>query len=154
MIRIRSALLPEHILLSLAAQTREEALQLVCESLRSDPRISDWESFLQDLRKYEAAGKINLQYSLTLRHIRTSAVTELLMAFGRLTRALQEKDGPLEFVVLVGIPLTMDAEYLRLVGTLMRVFRSEKLRGKLLHAQNPSDVIHIFEKSETGIEEE
>jgi mannitol/fructose-specific phosphotransferase system IIA component (Ntr-type) len=74
------------------------------------------------------------------------------MAFGRLTRPLQEKDGPLQFVVVVGIPLTMDAEYLRLVGTLMRVFRSDKLRGKLLRAQNPSDVIHIFEKSETGIE--
>ncbi|MBV9298453.1 MAG: hypothetical protein JO066_05700, partial [Verrucomicrobia bacterium] len=66
MIRIRGALLPEHVLLGLIAQTREGALQLLCESLRSDTRISDWESFLRDLRKYEAAGKINLQYSLTL----------------------------------------------------------------------------------------
>lgn len=146
MIRIRDTLHAEHVLLSLTAQTREEALELVWESLRSDPRISDWESFLRDLRRYEAAGKINLQYSLTLRHIRTSAVTEMLMAFGRLTRPLQEKDGPLQFVVLVGIPLAMDADYLRLVGTLMRVFRSEKLREKLLRSQNSSDIIHIFER--------
>jgi mannitol/fructose-specific phosphotransferase system IIA component (Ntr-type) len=151
MIRIRDALLPEHILLNLTAQTREEALQLVCELLRSDPGISDWETFLRDFRKYEASGKINLEYSLTLRHIRTSAITEMLMAFGRLTRPLQMTEGLIQFVVLAGIPLTMDAEYLRLVGTLMRVFRSEKLRGKLLHAQNPSAVIQIFEKGETGI---
>ncbi|MBV9104546.1 MAG: PTS sugar transporter subunit IIA [Verrucomicrobia bacterium] len=152
MIRIRGALLPEHVLLGLIAQTREGALQLLCESLRSDTRISDWESFLRDLRKYEAAGKVNLQYSLTLRHIRTSAVTGMLMAFGRLTRPLQEQDGPLQFVVLVGIPLTMDADYLRLVGTLMRVFRSEKLRGTMLRAQNPLEVIHILERGETGME--
>ena len=150
--RTREALLPEHLLLNLTAQTREEALQLVFESLRFDSRISDWETFSRDLRKYEAAGKINLQYSLTLRHIRTSAVTEMLMAFGRLTMPIQEKEGPLQFVVLVGIPLTMDADYLRLIGTLMRVFRDEKLRGKLVHAQNPSEVIQIFEGGEMGID--
>ena len=43
----------------------------------------------------------------------------------------------------------MDAEYLRLVGTLMRVFRNEKLRQKLLYARYPADVIKIFEKGET-----
>ena len=152
MIRIRGTLLPEHILLNLITQTREEALQQVCESLRSDTRISDWEGFLRGLRKHEAAGKVNLQYGLTLPHIRTAAVTKILMAFGRLTHPLQEKEGPLQFVVLVGIPLAMDADYLRLVGTLMRVFRSEKLRGKLLYAQKPSDILEILEKGETGLE--
>jgi mannitol/fructose-specific phosphotransferase system IIA component (Ntr-type) len=152
MIRIRDALLPEHLLLNLNAQTREEALRLDCESLRSDPRISDWETFLQDFRKYEAAGKINLEYNLILRHIRTSAITEMLMAFGRLTRPLPEKEGLIQFVVLAGIPLAVDADYLRLVGTLMRVFRSEKLREKLVRAQHPSEIIQIFEKGETGME--
>ncbi len=46
----------------------------------------------------------------------------------------------------------MDAEYLRLVGTLMRVFRNDKLRQKLLYAQNPSEIINIFEQGEIGID--
>jgi hypothetical protein len=42
----------------------------------------------------------------------------------------------------------MDADYLRLVGTLMRVFRSEKLRHKLLH--RAAQIIDIFERVGIG----
>jgi mannitol/fructose-specific phosphotransferase system IIA component (Ntr-type) len=149
MIRIRGTLLPENVLLNMTAKSREEAVQQVSESLRSDTRITDWKEFMRALRKCEAAGKVNLLSDLTLPHVRTSTVTKMLMAFGRLAEPLQEKEGTLRFVVLVGIPVAMDAEYLRLVGTLMRVFRSDKLRQKLIHARNPSEIISIFEKGET-----
>jgi len=152
MIRIRGTLLPEHVLLGLAATSRVEAIQQVAEPLRSDTRISDWQEFLRALRKCEVVGKVNLQHGLTLPHVRTAAVTKMLMAFGRLTEPVQEKDGPLQFLVIVGIPRAMDAEYLRLVGTLMRVFRNENLRQKLLHAQEVAEIIKIFEKGETETE--
>ena len=154
MIRIRGTLLPEHVLLGLAATSRVEAVQQVAESLRSDTRISDWQEFLRALGKQEATGKVNLQYGLTLPHVRTMSVTKMLMAFGRLTRPLEEATGPLQFVTLIGIPRAMDAEYLRLVGTLMRVFRNEKLRRKLLLAGKPAEIIQIFEKGETGREDD
>ena len=152
MIRIRETLLPEHVLLGLTASSRVEAIRQVAGSLRSDTRISDWQEFLRALRKCEVVGKVNLQHGLTLPHVRTAAVTKMLMAFGRLTEPVQEKDGPLQFLVIVGIPRAMDAEYLRLVGTLMRVFRNENLRQKLLHAQEAAEIIKIFEKGETETE--
>jgi mannitol/fructose-specific phosphotransferase system IIA component (Ntr-type) len=154
MIRIRGTLLPEHILLNITTPSREDAVQQLAESLRADTRISDWQEFLRTLRKHQATGKVNLQHAMTLAHVRASAMTRMLMAFGRLVHPLQEKNGPLQFVVLVGIPGTMDAEYLRLLGTLMRVFRNEKLRQKLLLAEIPDEIIKIFEKGETGREDE
>ena len=92
---------------------------------------------------------MKLEYGIAVPHVRTATVTKMVMAFGRLKEPIQEPDGPIQFVVLVGIPETMDAEYLRLVGTLMRVFRSEKLRDKLLHAEKPAQIIDIFERVET-----
>jgi mannitol/fructose-specific phosphotransferase system IIA component (Ntr-type) len=154
MIRIGRTLLPEHILLNIGSKSREEAVRQLCEALRSDTRISDWQEFSAALRKREAAGAVPLKHGLTLPHVRTSVVTRILMAFGRLTDPLREEDGLLQFVVLVGIPRTMDAEYLRLVGTLMRVFRNEKLRQKLLEAKNPARILEIFEKGETEIDRE
>ncbi len=148
MIRIRGTLLPEHILLDIDGTSREEAIRQLVESLRSDTRIADRQNFLRALHKREAAGKVNLPGGLTVPHVRTAAVTKMVMAFGRLAQPLQGKDDSLVFIVLVGIPLAMDAEYLRLVGTLMRVFRNEKLRHKLLHVTDPSDIIRIFEKGE------
>jgi mannitol/fructose-specific phosphotransferase system IIA component (Ntr-type) len=152
MIRIRETLLPDHILLNLTAHSRDEAVQQLAESLRSDTRLTNWQEFSQALRRRDAAGKLKLEYGLTIPHVRTAAVTKMVMTFGRLTVPVQETDGPIRFVVLVGIPSTMDAEYLRLIGTLMRVFRSDKLRDKLRYAEKPAEIIDVFEKVETGAE--
>ena len=150
MIRIREALLPDHILLNLTADSREESVQQIVESLRLDTRVTDWPRFVQQLQKRDAAGRVKLEYGIAVPHVRTATVTKMVMAFGRLKEPVQEPDGPIRFVVVVGIPETMDADYLRLVGTLMRVFRSEKLRHKLLHAERPAQIIDIFERVETG----
>jgi mannitol/fructose-specific phosphotransferase system IIA component (Ntr-type) len=150
MIRVRGTLLPEHVLLDLTAGSREGIIRQLAESLRSDTRISDWKEFLRSLVEREAAGKVNMHCGLTLLHVRTPAVTKMLMAFGRLTDPLPQNDCPLQFAVLIGIPRAMDAEYLRVVGILMRVFRSEKLRQKLLLAHKPAEIIQIFENGETG----
>jgi PTS system nitrogen regulatory IIA component len=152
MIRIRETLLPDHILLGLTADSRDEALQQILESLRLDLRVTDWRKLSLDLRKRDAAGKVKLDSGLAIPHIRTTAVTKMVMAFARLKEPIQETDGPIRFMILVGIPGTMDAEYLRLLGTLMRVFRSAKLREELRQAGKPAQIIDIFERVETGTE--
>jgi PTS system fructose-specific IIC component len=152
MIRIRETLLANHILLGLTAHSRDEAVQQLVESLRSDARVTDWKGFLQALLKRDAAGKVKLEYGLAVPHVRTATVAKMVMAFGRPKEPVQEPDGPIHFIVLVGIPEAMDADYLRLLGTLMRVFRSEKLRHKLQQAEQPAQIIAIFERVETGDE--
>ncbi len=146
MIRIRSTLLSENVLLDFEVQSRAEAIQQVTETLRADYRISNWQEFLRTLRAREAVGKVNLEFGLTLPHIRTSAVTKMLMAFGRTKEPVLDDNVPIQFVIIVGIPRAMDSEYLRLVGMLMRVFRDERLRRGLLHVQDAEDVLKIFEK--------
>jgi mannitol/fructose-specific phosphotransferase system IIA component (Ntr-type) len=148
MIRIRGTLLPENILLNLNVQSRADAVEKVAETLRDDFRISNWEEFMGALRAREAVGKVNLELGLTLPHVRTSAVTKMLMAFGRTTGPVEHGNVPIQFVILIGVPGAMDSEYLRLVGTLMRVFRDDKLRRDLLHAEDPEEIIRVFERGE------
>jgi mannitol/fructose-specific phosphotransferase system IIA component (Ntr-type) len=146
MIRIRGTLLAENVLLDLDVKSRAEAVQRVTESLRADFRISNWQEFLRALRAREAVGKVNLEHGLTLPHVRTSAVTKMLMAFGRTKEPIQDENVLIQIVVLVGIPETMNSDYLRLVGTLMRVFREDALRPKLLYAQDPAEILQVFEQ--------
>jgi fructose PTS system EIIA component len=149
MIRIRGTLLPENVLLDIEAKSVDEAVREVTQSLRRDSRVSNWQEFLRNLRAREATGKTNPGSGITLAHVRTSAVNNMIMAFGRTASPLYDGELPIQFVVLVGIPRTMDSEYLRLLGNLMRVFRDEQLRNKLLDAQNPAVVVQIFERGET-----
>jgi mannitol/fructose-specific phosphotransferase system IIA component (Ntr-type) len=149
MIKLRGTLLPDHILLDLDSGSREEAIRRVSETLRSDPRVVDWRRFFRTLREREANAKINLRYGITMPHARTSAVTGMVMAFGRLKQPVMEPDGTIHFVTVFGIPEAMDAEYLRFVGTLMRVFRNENLRRRLCQAEEPAQIVDIFEKGES-----
>jgi PTS system fructose-specific IIA component len=146
MIRIRGPLLPENILLNIEVQSRVDAVQKVAETLRADHRISNSKEFIRALRAREAVGKVNLEFGLTLPHVRTSVVTKMLMAFGRTTEPVWDDNVPIQFVILVGIPGTMDSEYLRLVGTLMRVFRDDKLRVNLLRAEDAEEILGVFER--------
>jgi PTS system fructose-specific IIC component len=151
MIRLRDTLRPENVLLEIDARSREEAVHQVAELLRSDTRVIDWQEFFGALKERDAAGKIDLGLGLALPHARTPAVDDMVMAFGRLITPVQGEQGPIRFVMVVGIPEAMDAAYLRLVGILMRVFRSNKLRSQLEHAQKPGEVMAVFEEGETEL---
>src|ERR1700751_3699828 len=140
MIRLRGTLLTDHILLDFSSASRSEAVQRVAETLRSDPRVADWQQFFRRLKERDGQAKINLQYGVTVPHARSSAVTAMVMAFGRLKEPVVEPNGLIQFVILFGIPETMDADYLRLVGNLMRVFRNERLRLRLYEADEAGQI--------------
>jgi mannitol/fructose-specific phosphotransferase system IIA component (Ntr-type) len=75
----------------------------------------------------------------------------MVMAFGRLAQPIRRGPGSIRFVLVIGIPETMDADYLRLVGVLMRVFRGGHLRKVLETAKTPEEVLVTFEKGETQL---
>jgi mannitol/fructose-specific phosphotransferase system IIA component (Ntr-type) len=151
MIRISEILLPEHILLDLATPTREEAVRMVAESLRGDSRIADWPLFLKTLSESERSAQTNCTLGLTIPHNRTDAVTSMVMALGRLKTPVKAASVEIRYIVIIGIPETMDAEYLRLVGVLMRVFRDDRFRATLDSATKPQAVLKVFEEAETKL---
>jgi PTS system nitrogen regulatory IIA component len=57
----------------------------------------------------------------------------------------------IRYVLVIGIPETMDADYLRLVGVLMRVFRDDRIRATLDSARTAEAVLKIFEEGETKL---
>jgi mannitol/fructose-specific phosphotransferase system IIA component (Ntr-type) len=149
--RIREILLPKEILLNVQAATREEAIKAVTDSLQGDNRIIDWTGFTASLAECERSRKVNMGLGLTIPHGRTKSVTSMVMAFGRLAQPIRRGSGSIRFVLVIGIPETMDADYLRLVGVLMRAFRDTELRKTLETAKTPEDVLSAFEKGETRL---
>lgn len=149
--RIREVLLPKQILLDVKAATREEAIKAVTDSLKGDNRIIDWPRFVDTLAECQRSSKINVGLGLTIPHNRTDSVTSMVMAFGRLAQPIRRGPGTIRFVLVIGIPETMDSDYLRLVGVLMRAFRDNELRKALETAKTPEEVLSAFEKGETRL---
>ena len=149
--RIKEILLPEHVLLDVKATNREEAIQAVTVSLKGDSRIIDWPRFNATLSECDRSAKINVGLGLTIPHNRTNTLTSMVMAFGRLATPIPCGASQIRFVLIIGIPETMDADYLRLVGVLMRVFRDRDLRKKLETGKTPAVILHAFEQGETRL---
>lgn len=149
--RIRETLLPKQILLDVKATTREEAIKEVSDSLQGDNRIIDWPGFVETLAECGRSQKVNIGLGLTIPHNRTDTVTSMVMAFGRLAQPIRRGQASIRFVLVIGIPETMDADYLRLVGVLMRAFREKELRKTLETAETPEEVLSAFEKGETRL---
>jgi mannitol/fructose-specific phosphotransferase system IIA component (Ntr-type) len=149
--RIREILLAKQVLLEVKAATREEAITTVTASLQGDNRIINWPRFIESLAECERSSKVNIGLGLTIPHGRTESVTSMVMAFGRLAQPIRRGRASIQFVLVIGIPETMDADYLRLVGVLMRAFRDENLRKALEIAKTPEDVLATFEKGETQL---
>jgi mannitol/fructose-specific phosphotransferase system IIA component (Ntr-type) len=149
--RIREILLPKQILLDVKAATRDEAIKIVADSLKGDNRIIDRARFETTLSECQRSAKINIGLGLTIPHNRTNSVTSMVMAFGRLEQPIRRGPASIRFVLMIGIPETMDADYLRLVGVLMRAFRDPELRKTLETAKTPEEVLSAFEKGETRL---
>jgi PTS system fructose-specific IIA component len=149
--RIREILLPKQILLDVNATTREEAIKEVTDSLQGDNRIIDWPGFVETLAECVRSQKVNIGLGLTIPHNRTDTVTSMVMAFGRLAQPIRRGPASIRFVLVIGIPETMDADYLRLVGVLMRAFRENELRKSLETSETPEEVLSAFEKGETRL---
>ena len=124
---------------------------MVSDSLKGDNRIIDWPGFTHCLAECERSGKVNIGLGLTIPHGRTDSVTSMVMAFGRLAQPIRRGPASIRFVLVIGIPETMDADYLRLVGVLMRAFRDDQLRKALETAETPEDVLATFETGETKL---
>ncbi len=153
MIRFRDALRPENVLLGIKAGTREEAVHRVAQSLQNDARVVDWRQFYHQLVDKERGNKVTYDFGLALVHIRTDVVTEMVMAFGRLAPPLDGPAGFLQFLFVIGVPNALDAEYLRVLGLLMRIFRDSKSRKFVLEAAEPAAILELFEQEEIELKQ-
>jgi mannitol/fructose-specific phosphotransferase system IIA component (Ntr-type) len=151
MIRLKEILLADNIVLDLDVKAREEAVHAVAKTLRGDSRIADWPLFYRTLSESDRSAQTNCELGLTIPHNRTDTVTAMVMAFGRLKAPLKTFFHEIRYVVVIGIPETMDADYLRLVGVLMRVFRDDQLRSALDSASSPREILKVFEEGETRL---
>lgn len=151
MIRLRAALESSQIVLDLEAVTFSEAIRKLAETLRSDPRVGSWPELLSAWQVKVDNPVVPVRTGVAFLHARTRAVSELVMSFGRLRKPLPERGELIQFILLMGIPKAIDAEYARILGALMRVLRDQRLCTAFQNAERPEDVLAILDRAEAAV---
>jgi mannitol/fructose-specific phosphotransferase system IIA component (Ntr-type) len=107
-----------------------------------------WEAFDAEVKR---EGKPIGSQSL-LSHVRTDHVSAMLLAAGRIeaapaaaaAAAADEGVGGARFIFLIAVPITLAADYLRIVGALARSLRNPAIIKALQGTERPEDFVCIL----------
>lgn len=143
---IDEILRPEDVKLSLRSQDKAGAVDEVLTQLRGDERVKNWEVLREAIIERDAPALDDEGVGLCIAHARTPSVGSLVVAAGRSTDgvACPEVSASVKLFFVAGVPSTVDSEYLRLVGAIVRVCRNPKEFAKLLSAEDGDSFVEIL----------
>ncbi|RYD75128.1 MAG: hypothetical protein EOP84_18790 [Verrucomicrobiaceae bacterium] len=147
MLTIADTLLAEDVVLNLAPETPEAAIDCAARLLMDDERVTDWEEFYRVLKAHPPC-RVSEQreFGICIPHARTGAVSEMVMSAVRLSRELRfpECSMPVRYVFCIGVPQAMAADYLRIAGALMRLFKEPEAERDLHATTSSGEFIKVL----------
>jgi len=74
----------------------------------------------------------------------------MVMAAGRSTRgiAVRGVEAPIHFVFVIGVPLALAADYLRIIGALARIFKDDGAKERLRGAKTAEEFVQMLASAE------
>jgi mannitol/fructose-specific phosphotransferase system IIA component (Ntr-type) len=157
MIAISSLLSRERILLEgEGIVSPETAVTAVVELLRKNPHVISWEKLAAGLsvgEKAPCAALRGCEFAVCIPHVRTDAVSGMVMGMGRFAAGIQFEGCPVpvRYIFCIGLPPAMNADYLAVVGLLTRFLRISGREEELRRAESPERILEILVRFQAGI---
>jgi len=150
MITIADILEPEHIELELKMANQSEAINHVASLLREDARVIDWDAFYKGLLSKQPCLSAAEGTEICIPHTRTEGVTGMVMSAGRSRSGIivPEAEWPVHFIFVIGVPVALAADYLRIIGALTRIFKDAAAKDRLRQVQKPEEFLHLLASAE------
>jgi mannitol/fructose-specific phosphotransferase system IIA component (Ntr-type) len=150
MITITDILRPEDIDLNLKMSNQAEAINHVAGLLREDERVKDWQAFYNGLASVRPCVAAAGGTEICIPHARTDGVTGMVMSAGRSKGGIivKESETPVHFVFVIGVPVALAADYLRIIGALARIFKSPAQRDPLRSVATPEEFLGLLSTAE------
>jgi len=150
MITIADILHPEDIDLDLKTAQQEEAINHVAALLREDDRVKDWTAFYTGLASKQPCVAAAAGSEICIPHTRTDSVTGMVMSAGRSRNGIvvKEAGAPVHFLFVIGVPVALAADYLRIIGALARIFQDPMTRERLRQAKDAGAFLELLAAAE------
>lgn len=144
--RIDEVLRASDINLALRGDDKTAVVEEVLSQLRGDDRVTNWEALRDAVIERDAAAIDAAGCAICIAHGRTKAVKGLVMAVGRSEQGFLCDDAkqPARLFFVAGIPAAFDAEYLRHVGSIVRICRDADRLAELLAASTGQEFVELL----------
>jgi len=145
--QLEDILKPNDVHLALASSDCTTAVEEVLAQLNGDERVGDWEALRNAVTGHDPAILTSEDCGICIAHGRTQALSGLVVAVGRSEKGLPNANSEptTRLVFVAGIPATMNAQYLAVVGAIARVCSNKRSLSRLLTAKSPTDFIDTLQ---------
>ncbi|HYJ80638.1 MAG TPA: PTS sugar transporter subunit IIA, partial [Longimicrobiaceae bacterium] len=154
--RLTELLRPEHIVAPLPADSVPAAVSALMQRLIDAGAVDHPERLAKLFAESRIRDLIHVGARVLLPHVRTDAVSRLVVALGvaaaPLDTAPGANDGVAQVMVLVLAPPAEAGLYLQTVAALARVLRHDDVVDRLVAARSPAEVLDIPQIREITIE--
>ena len=144
----------DHIILDLDSGDKFHAISKLLTTLESCSEVIDINKFAKDIERREEDFPTGLENGTALPHARTTAVSDLVMAFGRSVNGIDfgAPDGKLSHLIfLFGVPRDEVKDYLKTIAQLSRLLKQDAFRDRLMSVKTPHEVITAISEAENNL---
>jgi len=152
---ISSVLNVKNIKLSMAAKSKEEAIEELTDLLVLDGAVINKEDFIRDVWLREEQGSTGFENHIAIPHGKSSGVAHTALAIGRTQHEIpwETMDGSdVRCIILFAVKLVdQNATHIRLLAQVSGSLADEEIIAKLLQENDSQKIIALFNSEAEGV---
>ena len=149
--KVSELLKKEFIIPELNGETKEEVINELIDLFINDPRVDDIEKVRSAVLDREKIMSTGVGKGFAIPHGKTSAVKEIVGAFGKIKDGIdyQSLDGnPVQLVFLLVGKDTLISTHIKLLSRISRLMNKDDFRHRLTEAIDADEIVKLFNDEE------
>ena len=145
--KITDILNKENIIFELKAQTKDEIIEELINSLKNNEQVKNIKRLKEAILEREEVLSTGIGKGIAIPHCRTNAVVGIVLAFGKTKipidfEALDNK--PVLFVFLLASNEEMNSEHLKLLKLISLMTSNDDLLSRINRSNNSEEIYNIL----------
>ena len=151
---INQLLTPDRIRIALPETSKSDAIDALVDVLAGHPSIDSIEAVRRAIFEREKMMSTGVGKGLGLPHAKTDAAQETIAAFATTQHPVDFgaiDDEPVRLLLLLVGPEADKSQHIKILGRISRLVSRDDLRGNLVEASSPDDVLRLLKDGEADL---
>lgn len=149
--KVSELLKKEFIIPELKGETKEDIINELIDLFKNDPRVDDIEKVRTAVLDREKIMSTGVGKGFAIPHGKTSAVKEIVGAFGKIKDGIdyESLDGnPVQLVFLLVGKDSLISTHIKLLSRISRLMNKDDFRHRLTEAIDANEILKLFNDEE------
>ena len=149
--KISDLLKPEFVIPEMKGKTKEDVINELVDLFENDERVNDLNRIRNSVLEREKIMSTGVGKGFAIPHSKTLATSDILVAFGRLSKPIdfEALDGePVNLVFLLVGKENMVGPHIKLLSRISRMMNKDEFRKSVADAKDTGEILNIFQEEE------